>query len=400
MNENEALPEGITGAMILDDAVAFSKQVVWMPDEMHDVLVLAAMASHTIDSFTTIFRILALSYAGESGKSTLLRTLMMLGWNPWKSKPTSYALRSRFNDREKPMVIIDEIGTIYGKDGMKTPPPEVDSMIKEGYEKNATFSISRQGVNEDLSCYCVAAFGGLRKAVPDDVWSRCIVFRMHAVPEGISLLDSLDDDTQALAKPHAQRMHQWARQNSEEISRTFKNFRAPHKKFRARMRQIWGSLYAVALVAGGDYPERFMSAFKMLALDASEEIILTGAQMVLRDTAKLFTSTGNQRMFAKDIMENLREISGIDLYETLSDRGFGMLMTEALGATQSMDIDNQRARGYHAKPVIAAWRNLEAILEPPDEQDEEADEFDTMFEVTEITEPVAAKSNGRARQPA
>jgi hypothetical protein len=166
------------------------------------------------------------------------------------------------------------------------------------------------------------------------------------------------------------------------------------------MRQIWGSLYAVALVAGGDYPERCLAAFKMLALDTSEEIILTGGQMILRDAAKLFSSTGNQRMFAKDIMENLREIPGVDLYETLSDRGFGVLMTEALGATTSMDIENQRARGYYAKPVLAAWRKLEAILEPPDNASEEADEFDTMFEVTEITEPVSAKSNGKTRQPA
>lgn len=376
---------GITGAEILNGAVGFSKRIVYMSDEMHDALALVAMVSHSIDSFTTLPRGLAVSPKGQAGKSTWLRVLMMLGWNGWKSKPTSYALRARFNDRNHPMIIIDEISSIYGKDGLKNANADVDTVVKEGYENNATLSKARNGLNEDVSCYCVAAFGGLRNAVPDDVYSRCIVWKMKAVPAGIELMDSLDDDTHAMSEQHMLRMHQWARQNAEELKRAFKNFRRPHPKMRTRLRQIWGSLYAVALVAGEDWPERCMAAFRAMAIDTSEEPVLTGAQMVLRDAAALFTESGAPKLFARTIRGHLQGIPDVKLYETLSDRGFGLLMTEALGPAQSMDIGAERAKGWHAKPVLAAWRELEAKLRPATAEDEDEDEFDTMFEIEEIT---------------
>ena len=73
------------------------------------------------------------------------------------------------------------------------------------------------------------------------------------------------------------------------------------------------------------------------------------------------------------------------LYEDLTDRGLAQLMTEALGPSQSMDIGTARARGYHARPVLAAWKRLEAQLEPVADDEEEDDEYDTIFEVTQIT---------------
>jgi hypothetical protein len=60
-------------------------------------------------------------------------------------------------------------------------------------------------------------------------------------------------------------------------------------------------------------------------------------------------------------------------------------MTEALGPSQSMDIGAERAKGWHAKPVLAAWKELEAKLKPVADDDPDEDEFDTMFEVTDIT---------------
>jgi hypothetical protein len=89
-------------------------------------------------------------------------------------------------------------------------------------------------------------------------------------------------------------------------------------------------------------------------------------------------------MFARDIRDHLRSIPDIELYEALSDRGFGQLMTEALGPAGSMDIGEERARGYQARPVLAAWKRLEAQLEPPDDEPEE-DEWDSMFDVQPIT---------------
>ena len=79
----------------------------------------------------------------------------------------------------------------------------------------------------------------------------------------------------ALGKIHNQRLHQWARGSEDEIRRAFRNIRRPHPKFRARRAQIWGPMYALALEAGDDWPERCLAAFKAMALDASDVPVLS-----------------------------------------------------------------------------------------------------------------------------
>ena len=110
--------------------------------------------------------------------------------------------------------------------------------------------------------------------------------------------------------------------------------------------------------------------------------------MVLRDAAACFRKNDADKLFAADIAKYLRRIPDVELYEDLTDRGLAQLMTEALGPSQSMDIGEGRARGYHARPVLAAWDRAEAQLEPPDEDEAEEDEYDSMFEITQVPEPI------------
>jgi Protein of unknown function (DUF3631) len=172
---------------------------------------------------------------------------------------------------------------------------------------------------------------------------------------------------------------------------------------RARLRQIWGPLYAVALVLGEDWPARCIAAFKAMALDASEQVVLSGEQMVLRDVAAQFAATGADRLFTRDIGIWLRALPADedDYYNDLSDRGLAMKITAALGPAQSMDIGQERAKGYHAGPVMAAWKRLEARLDPPEPEDEDIDEFESFFEVTQVTEsvPVTEPQNPAQHAP-
>jgi hypothetical protein len=399
MNETDV----ISGAEILDDAAAFAKTVLFAGEEQIDALVLACAVSHTIASFTTLPRLLATAPEKESGKSTLLNLVAMLGNNPWDPDPTSFALRSKFNEREAPTVIIDEISDIYGRSGLRSGSKDLNTILKKGYQKNAKLSLSVDRVATEVSCFCVAAMAGLRTAVPDDVWSRCIVFKMKPVPYGIRLRDSLDESAALIGRNRGERIHQWARQNQEQIRLAFRDMRSPHRKMRSRLRQIWFPLYAVALAAGADWPARCLRAFEAMALDASDQPVLTEIQMILRDAAECFTTSGADRMFARDIKDYLRGKTEVEIYESLPDRVLGQLMTEALGARQAMTLGTGRAEGYHARTVLAAWKRLEAQLAREDEAEDELDEFDTMFDVMEVTQvsdnkPPQSKgrSNGRA----
>lgn len=386
-DEAEPLPPGITGAMVLDDARAFAASILHATDEQLDALTLACGVSHTLDSFSTVCELLFTSEEKESGKTTAQDIVLMLANNGWSADPTSYALRAKFNEPEKPTLIIDEISDIFGRSGLRGNGNHLGKILRICYRRTATLSMAVDRVAEEVSCYTMAVLGGLKTAVPDDIRSRCVIFQLKPVPSSVKgLRDSQDDDTMALGKIHNMRLHQWARGSEDEIKRAFRNIRRPHPKFRARRAQIWGPLYALALEAGADWPERCLSAFKAMALDASDVPVLSPAHMILRDTAALFAADGSEKQFAAAIAAHLRSLPDVALYEDLTDRGLAQLMTEALGPSQSMDIGTARARGYHARPVLAAWKRLEAQLEPPEEDEEEDDEFDTLFEVTQITD--------------
>ena len=273
------LPPGITGAMVLNDARDFAASILYATDEMLDALTLLCAVTHTVESFSTVPRALATAPEKESGKSTLLDIAIMLANNGWEADPTSYALRAKFNEPERPTLVIDEISDIFGQSGLRGQSNPIGKILRKGYRQTATLSMAVDRVATDVSCYCVALMAGLKTAVPDDIRSRCIVWNMKPLPESWPRLrDSQDEDTIALGKVHSARLHQWARGSETGIRHAFRNYKRPHRRFRARRAQIWGPLYAVALEAGEDWPDRCIAAFKAMALDASDVPVLSPAR--------------------------------------------------------------------------------------------------------------------------
>lgn len=400
-NETEELAiDGLTGNDILLGNRSFATDILYATDEQHDALTLFDAASHVLDAFTTVPRALAVAPGKQSGKTTLLQVIAMLGHNAWKADPTGPALRSKFNEKEKPLVMIDEISEYYGKAGLRQGPKDLNKILLEGYAKDAKLALSEDRSTVDISSFCFAAMGGLKSAVREDIRDRSIVFDMKPIPPTMHVADALSDDVQEEGKIQNARVHQWARENQETIKYAFKNFRKPHKKMAARLRQIWGPLYAVALVAGGDWPQRCVNAFRAMALDASERPVLSKSQMILRDTGKLFADTGAERMFTRDIAAHLRSLPDVDLYRNLSNDGLAKSMTEALGPAMSMDIGAQRAKGFRAAPILSAWARLDAMLNPPVEEDDEPDEFDDFFDVTSVTPDEIEQDDEKGPEPA
>ena len=238
--------------MVLDDARAFAASILYATDEQLDALTLACAVSHTLDSFSTVCELLFTSDEKESGKTTGEDIVMMLANNGWTADPTSYALRAKFNEAEKPTLIIDEISDVFGRSGLRGSSNQLGKILRICYRRTATLSMAVDRVAEEVSCYTMAVMAGLKTAVPEDIRSRCVIFQMKPVPSSVKgLRDSQDDDTIALGKIHSMRLHQWARGSEDEIRRAFRNIRRPHPKFRARRAQIWGPMLALALEAGG-----------------------------------------------------------------------------------------------------------------------------------------------------
>jgi hypothetical protein len=368
----------------LDASHRLTAEILYAPNPHLDALVLVCASSHALDVFDTVPRTLFTSPNGQSGKSTALDIIMLLGNNPWKSTgATSFALRAKFNEPERPFVVADEISDVFGTSGRGGGRNNPIALIaRDGYRRTATLSLAVDRSAEDVSSFCFLAMAGLKTAVPADIRTRCIVFPMAPKPSGIKMArESTDTDTEEEAKSYRESLHSYVRSLIPRIKRIKRSFVSPHPLFTDRKQQVWISLMLVAMASdeyeterreelglppreGPSWTSRCLTAFKALALDASDMPALLPAQKMLRDVAALFISTGADKLFASDILDMLRDESGEPLWDNLTDRRMALLMTEALGESQVFTISGRRARGFHAKPAVQAWDKMEESLLP------------------------------------
>jgi len=382
----------------LDANRDFAAEILHAPCPHLDALTLAIAASHALKTFQTVPRLLFTSPQGQSGKSTALDIIRLLGQSPWLSTgATSYALRSRFNEPDPPFILADEVSTIFGASGLRGGGNPIGLIARDGYRRTAVLSLSADRTAVDISTFCFMALAGLKTAVPADIRSRCIVFPMTPVPRSVILPRlSNDPDTESEADSYRLNLHSYVAGLVPIMRAMQRSFVPPHPLFRDRRDQIWRPLMLVAMASdeweaqrredlglppreGASWRSKCLTAFKALALDASDLPALLPAQMMLRDVAGIFRDLGEEKMFAKDILTLLRD-SGEELWDTLTDRRMENLMTQAFGESDVFTVAGRRARGFRSIPVTRAWEKLETMLLPPvpEQKGEEPSLFDDI----------------------
>lgn len=400
----------------LDDSRQFAGEILWMPHYMLDMLTLIIGASHVVDEWYTVPRVLFTSPEGQSGKTTGLDVVHLLGNNTWDATgATSFSIRSRFNERVRPFPVIDEISMIFGTSGLSGNSNELAKIIRTGYRRKAVISMSVDRSSVDVSIFCFMAFAGLRAAVPGDIYTRCIPFTMKPKPAGVHMpRNSVDPDTEAEAEAYRMNLHAYMAALRPYIKRAQRRFRAPHPKFTDRKDQIYRCVYLTALASDQyeddkwkaaclyaqenslpapekphmSWAQKALTAFKAQALDASDLPSLLPHQKLLRDVAGYFRETGEEFAFADVLKDALRANADDEIWDVLTDRKIERLFGQALGESsiRMRPETGRRARGYYAAPVLKAWDRLEASLTGTvAEEEEEPSLFDDLDDDTPDT---------------
>jgi hypothetical protein len=379
----------------LDYARAFAGRLVYATPEQLDALTLLVTVSHVINCFTTVPRGLAVSDEPGSGKSTVLHFARMLGWRAWSgTNATEPAIKAKFIEGECTL-IVDEISKLFGESGMNGKNSKLYQLLVSGYESGATTAFSAGRVTEDVPIYGVAVAAGLRKAAPDDLRSRSVIWQMKPAPPAVAeaLEDALDPSTRAYGLDLGKALHKWARSSAEEMREFAKNgLRGLHPKLNGRRRQVWGPLFAVAHVAGSDWPARCLRAFLDLALDSGERPVLVPEEQVLLDAADFTGQHGTEEgwITSRDLLTWLKGTER-ELYWPMSDRALGKLMTATLGATRAerCSFVYPQPEDEGKVPVHKGWFMAEHLLHAADlraqlnlvlHEKQEPDDIDMMFE--------------------
>lgn len=376
----------------LDYGRNFTETVVAATPEQLDALVLTCAVSHSVGSFTTVPRLLAVSDDAGSGKSTAaIHVPRMLAWRPWVgNNATEPAVKAKFIEGETTL-LVDEISKLFGESGMNGKQSKLYAVLVAGYESTAIVSFSAGRVTEDVPIYGVAFMAGLRKAAPDDLRSRCIILQMKPASDSAAanLEDALDPGIRAAGTQIGKSLHAWIRQNNGFLEDYAKNhLRGIHPKLTGRRKQVWGPLFAVAAAAGGDWPQRCLRAFLELALDEGERPVLVPEQQMLLDFADFSDSAGDDVVFSRDL---LTYVKGLDreMYRAMSDRDLAKLMARSLEPAQSIwgtysdETDSEAKptahKGWYASEHMIAANDLRAKLNMVMHEKPELDEYDVFY---------------------
>jgi hypothetical protein len=347
---------------VLNAVRNFVSTLWWAPEEYLDAYTLLLAVTHVKDGFTSVPYGLFTSDKPQTGKTTVSTDIpMLLADAPWEvnTLTTEPALRAKFMDRVPPATVCaPDVSKLFGESGLNGRTSKVYQLLVAGYRRSGKVEVSVNRVSTLLPAYFVAFMDGLNNAVPGDLATRSVQFRLRPKPPGLRMRDALSVPVAKEAGPLKKALHRWAVSNRRVMQQfMLSGVTRVHPLLTDRRLQLWGPLFAVAHAAGGGWPQRCMSAFLEMALDESDRPVVLIGQQALLDTAKIAMETGAAVLFTADLVERLRGLPD-DLYREVDDDYLaGDLLPRALGPSRTM-----RARALDGRLVTGKARLVAPLL--------------------------------------
>jgi len=352
----------------------FIGTMFWGPDEYRHAMTMILAVGHCMEAFDSVPYVLVTSKGPKTGKSTLSKDIpLLLADHPWRvsRNTTTDALRNKFLERDAPRsVLMDDASKIFGESGTRGTTTPLYQLAVDGYVKNATVSVSRNGMTLDLPAYVMMYMNGLGNAVREDLATRAIQFKLTAKPAEIRMRSALSAAAAKEAEPLKQELHRWAASHKKEMQQfLLSDVSRLHPKLTDRLLQVFGPLAAVAHAAGGKWPQRFMDVFLSMGLDEGEKPVVQRDEQALLDTAKVIMDAGADRVFTGELVPALRALPS-DFYREVDDHYLVEdLLPRALGPSQQIRgraLDGRRVTGagWLAGPVLVAAADLRDELYP------------------------------------
>jgi Protein of unknown function (DUF3631) len=287
-------------ARTLDGAEAYVRSYVVMGDAEADAVTLHAFHTHVLDAADTSPYVSVTSAEMESGKTLLLETLEPVVARPWLTGRVTAAVLARKVDKERPTLLLDESDAAFNGD--REYAETLRGVLNTGYKRSGKSSVCvGQGANigyADLSTFCPKVIAGIGE-LPATVASRSIPIRLkrRAPDEPVErwrrreVLDVAEPLYQAFVSLGEYYIDRLA------VARPALPAELPD-----RAADVWEPLFAIADLAGGEWPERARSAARLLMSRRTTDDEAIGVQL-LADCWPLFN--GSDRLSTKELRELL-----------------------------------------------------------------------------------------------
>ena len=292
------------GAQLLDSVAEWIEARVYLPEGAAHAVALWVVATWFVDVVDYAPLLQLHSATKRSGKTLLLDLIHPLVRRGFKCSGVGITVAAlfRFNESERPTLLIDEAEKLSGIDHAH----EFIGLLNDGYLRGGKV-LRVSGDNHEVRAFdafgfrAVAAIGSLWDTIED----RAIRILLTRKPREISLqriniLDAMEEGVEL-----ARRACRWAQDSADVVAIAARS--APRPDWMDdRACDCWAPLFAVASVAGAEWPERAEESAKALARKGHDGD--RGEQMI-HDLRHVFAERGNPEVISSSqVVEALNGI--------------------------------------------------------------------------------------------
>jgi Protein of unknown function (DUF3631)/VirE N-terminal domain len=337
----ELWPEPVNGAAVLTEVAATIRRYVALPETAADAIALWCAHTHVFQEFQCSPRLNISSPEKGCGKTTLRDVVSLLVPRPILTENLSVAVLFRLVDAHAPVILADEY------DGWLRDNEELRSLLNAGHRRGAQVYRCEGDHNQvrGFRASCPAVLCGIG-SLPSTLHDRSIVVRLERAKIG-ELQSRFDSRRTGPEKQLCQQLARWCSDNRQGIAANDPVL--PHGLCNRRA-DNWRPLFAVAEIAGGDWPQRCRAAFVKLTGREDTETQSIGV-MLLADIAEVFRTRGADRIFSKELVEDLCDMRDRPWPESqrgkpLTERSLARYLAPFDIHPKTLRIDANRAKGY------------------------------------------------------
>lgn len=364
----ELWPQSVIGADVLNDVAETISQYVVLPDGAADVIALWTAHAHTFASFLHTPRLNIQSPEKRCGKTTLRDVLATLVPKPLATENLTTAVLFRLIDKDQPVLLADEY------DAWIHDNEELRGLLNAGHKRGAR-AYRCEGDNHEVRGFNVFApvvLAGIGN-LPGTLHDRSIVIKLVRAKPG-EVKTGFDSRRIQTETELCRKLARWCGDYAKQIEASDPIL--PSRAFN-RLADNWRPLFAIAEVAGGDWPQRVAHAFTLLTTQEDADAHGIGT-MLLADVQAAFKDAAADRMFSKSLVESLvamsdrpwNEIRGKSQKPITENwlahrlRGFGV-------SPKTLRIGSDRAKGYELQDFqdsfgryLAELSNRDTVTSP------------------------------------
>jgi putative DNA primase/helicase len=316
IEEVEPWPEPVDGRLLLNELEEIVRRHVVLPKWAGETVALWILHTYGFELRDVSTYLGVESPEKRCGKTTLLSVLSELSNRAVALANISSPAVYRSIEEKRPTLLIDEADTfLHGNDQLR-------GILNSGYTRKTAFVIrvGRQTKNEGplssalssggerekpkakgsrlerFSCWCpkvMAAIGHL----PETLADRCIVIRMQRKRPGQECEKLRNLDGSALRRKCAR----FVLDNSNTIGSARP---AMPSDLNDRAADVWEPLFALAEIAGGEWPEKARMASLGLTGLAQES---SPVPALLREISNCFAASKTDRLFSRTLLDWLSQ---------------------------------------------------------------------------------------------